>query len=112
MNHWNTETIKKMLSDPRWEISTILPGGDYDTTNLILRPNNSKEQLFICGFNTNNVMANPNNCEIEMVEVKDGCDSGGGLKSSDLNLALAYAEVCVRLRKSGFDVVPNMDNYF
>jgi hypothetical protein len=107
-----TEEVVTLLSDPKWGIETDSPGGDYDTTNLILTPRNSEESLFICGFSPNRNNPDKDDWANKLVEVGDGQDSRGGLNSSDASLAHAYAEVCTRLRKAGFEVVPKMDVYF
>jgi hypothetical protein len=108
----NTEDILFLLADKKWEIETTPPGGDYDTTNLVLSPKDSEESLFICGFAINRNNTDKDDWTGKMVEVNDGHDSRGGLNSSDPSLAHAYAEVCVRLRKAGFEVVTKMEDYF
>ena len=109
---WNTEEIVKLLTHPDWKISTTEPGGDVDTTNLIVDTGN--DRLFICGFSTGdyNVSETPYNAEIEMIEVSDGRDSRGGLNSSDEATCIAYGIICSRLRKAGFSVVPRLKDYF
>jgi hypothetical protein len=111
---WNTNAIVKLLSLPNTKISTCMAGGDYDSTNVLVQPvpPAGDERISVLGFNTKSTSTNRDNFEIEMVEVCDGQDSRGGLNSSNRNIALIYAEVCTRLRKAGFSVVPKMNDYF
>lgn len=107
-----TADIVTLLSDPKWDIETGPPGGDYDTTVLVLVPTGAEDGLFIRGFTIDRNNFDCDDWAGKLVEVRDGLDSRGGLNSSDRDLGHAYAEVCVRLRQAGFEVVPNMDAYF
>lgn len=112
---WNTDAIIKLLSNKKIQITKTEAGGDYDSSNLIISPKGATDDddhLYVCGFITEGNRPDPDNYEIEHVEVTDGKDSRGGLNSSDEQLAHVYADVCTKLRKAGFDVVPCLKNYF
>lgn len=134
-NRWNTEEVKDLLKDERWDIDTTRPGGDYDTTTLILKHKDSplwkeedfgditedtraslighhKHKVFVCGFLAETPMGDPDDHAIDMVEVNDGEDSSGGLNTDDEPTAIMYGVVCSRLRKAGYVVVKQMKDYF
>jgi len=107
---WVTDKIVKLLREPPVRISTVGAGGDYDTNNIVLSIN--AETLFVCGFTTKTAIVNENDCDVEYVEVSDGQDSRGGLNSRNKSFCVLYANVVSKLRKEGFEVVPNMEDYF
>ena len=114
MMKWTTdEIVKKLKTIPGNNVINVgHQGGDYDTREITIGrpPLDFEKVIFIRGFHTTNEISNPDNCEIEMVEVQDGMDSSGGLRSNDLGLIRLYAEVRVALRS--FIVVDKMDDYF
>ena len=116
---WNTDAvvavIKGIATDIIGEVKVKRqsPGGDVDTTNLVVRAANAPIRLFVCGFVTHfDGLEDVNDCEIEMVEVKDGGDSEGGLSCDDDASALFYARVSRALRNAGFVTVRRLDAYF
>ena len=90
-------------------------GGDYDSETIEVRFDD-REFLHICGFHTqqtNHGGGNePDDMEIEMIEVSDGQDSRGGLNSSHREMGISYGVICTTLRQKGFSVVPQLRDYF
>jgi len=115
MPKWNAATLKnKVFADLDAKITiTKQPGGDYDTVRLqITRKGRGGDTLFIAGFNDGKSPLEPkDDVDVPMVEVSDGNDSAGGLNSDDEKTGILYGQVCARLRKLGFEVVPKMDPY-
>lgn len=111
---WTThEIVKRLDTIPGNTVINVgYQGGDYDTREIMVGrpPLNFEKVIFIKGFHKTNEISNPDNCEIEMVEVHDGRDSSGGLRSNDPELIKLYAEV--RIRLTDFIVVDKMDDYF
>jgi hypothetical protein len=111
---WITDEIVRRLDTiPGNKVINVgYQGGDYDTREIAIGipPLDFEKVIFIRGFHTTNEISNPDNCEIEMVEVQDGMDSSGGLRSNNPELIKLYAEV--RLRLTDFIVVDKMDDYF
>ena len=118
MKRWNTDKIIELLKDDRWTISTMSPGGDWDTRNLSLASSlpGDGDRLFILGFVFGDAetfdVEQWDDVDIEMIEVTDGNDSRGGLNSNEPEVIEMYHEVCKRLRLEGFEVVNKMDDYF
>jgi hypothetical protein len=108
---WKTQDILNLFSHLNCQIATDRPGGDYDTTVVTLTPKNG-DSIFVSGFNTETPTTNPDDMDIEMVEVSDGLDSSGGLNSSKMDTCRLYAEAFGTLRNNGFHVVKNMRDYF
>lgn len=119
---WKTKEIKKLIQDALEalpikpaRILVLKEGGDYDS-ELIQIQYTKLEFLNVCGFDTeksNNEDGNtPSDMEVEMIEVKDGQDSRGGLNSDNEGVCMAYGVLCGALRRNGFDVVPQMKDYF
>ena len=121
---WNTAAMVKLLSDSRWDIEVMEPGGDVDTEGLLLRAQGAgkaehlegepDERIFltISGFKVEGDVTEAGDAEIDMVEVSDGMTSDGGLNTSDPATCRMYAEVVILLRGASFEVVPSMDAYF
>ena len=113
------ELLREALSEARFdtdpEMTSGEPGGDHDTQRLIIEWG-LDERLFVCGFHCTNTNydegSSPADMEVEMVEVTDGKDDRGGLTSKERDVCLGYGVVCGTLRKAGFEVVPNMEDYF
>jgi len=109
---WNTDKIIELLEDERWRITTISPGGDFDTTGLVLIVK-SGGRLYIHGFITGDEpIRDYNDIDVEMVEISDGLYSDGGLNSNIPEVIEMYYEVCKRLKVKGFNVVNSMKGYF
>lgn len=87
-------------------------GGDCDSTNLVVEALNCEERFFLCGFHTDLAITTPDDCEVEMVELKDGRDSEGGFSGDDEKSAILYARLKKALHSAGFVVVNTLDQYF
>jgi hypothetical protein len=114
---WNTKKITKLLSIHNTKIEATEPGGDYDSTTLLVEPVppvKENQRVYVAGFRTRHLQpgTSRDDFDIDMIEVNDGLDSRGGLNSSNSIIAHLYAEICTRLRGAGFTVVPKMDDYF
>jgi hypothetical protein len=114
---WKTDEVVALLEDPRYKITTTNPGGDVDTTKILMLLKDAEgdypETLFISGFVTGmGWVTNPDDWDVEMVEVSDGKDSSGGLNSPDTEFCAMYAHAVSKLRQAGFIVVPCMKDYF
>lgn len=110
---WNTKRVSVLLSTLGYKVEESPPGGDYDTTIITLEcPQTPEETLYIRGFRPGKPLVNPDDTEIEMVEVEDGGDSRGGLNSENTEFCVMYAKVVSLLRQAGYSVVPSMDDYF
>jgi len=109
--HWKTEDIIKLLSDPRWTIKLLQPGGDVDSTALEMHAVGSNDCFDVRGFVTDGDIDNPDDCEIEMVEINDGHDSRGGWNSDCPLTGHMYVEVRIRLRKAGYLTVESLKDY-
>jgi hypothetical protein len=115
MKRWNTKEVVDLLQDDKYEMYTEAPGGDVDTSVVIVHPKdcNEFENLFIRGFITgDDAIEDWDDVDVEMVELSDGQDSIGGLNSRDPLLIQAYADVRIKLSGVGFTIVDNMDEYF
>lgn len=111
---WKTDEVVKLLSTLGCKIETFPQGGDYDTTNLQLTAKGAAEDQFlhVCGFRCEEYIRKPDDAEIEMVELKDGQDSRGGLHSTDEPTGLLYVKARNLLIGAGFEVVETIDDYF
>jgi hypothetical protein len=113
--HWKTDIIlEKLKQIPEVKIYLDFPGGDVDTTVIILTKNDYR--LFVSGFTTGTFPeipnSNPNDMDIEMVEITDGEDSKGGCNSYREEDMIFYYKVKKILHDMGFETVDNMKNYF
>src|SRR5579875_2413732 len=96
MPNWNTEKIIKDLSEllpNSKKIQDLGQGGDYDTDNIFIKFNGTKDGLYLCGFTPQVRCENPGNAEIDYVEVTDGVDSQGGLKTDNNEIGQAFLQV-------------------
>lgn len=111
---WNTEEIALMVEQlPHYGHHRVDgQGGDVDTENIIVFPNNGGQQLYLRGFALEQQITRPDDWDVDMVELQDGEDSRGGLNVDDPDTVALYAEIRRELRKKGFDVVPTLDAYF
>ena len=112
MYKWNTDKIKAYLQTLDWVDGVINdgPGGDVDTDNLAAKIHGTNEYILICGFSVDNVITDPSNTDVEMIEVTD--QSGHGLQSNDFNVAQAYIQVRQHFVGAGVPVVENLKDYF
>lgn len=94
-----------------------LPDGDHDTVQISLFPlgvrkdGTSYDHVTVTGF-TLEPIKRRDRVKVDMVEVSDGLDSRGGLSSSHLRTCLLYGRVCSVLRRRGFEVVPQLREFF
>lgn len=113
---WKTDEVLKLL-DGLCDLKTEEPGGDYDTTVILASQGGGHRRpggysLWISGFHPLQEMVNPDDAEIEMIEVSDGGDSRGGCNATEEEDLILHARVVSRLRKAGYLVVPRMKDYF
>jgi len=87
-------------------------GGDVDTQNLVFEIKDSANVVRLCGFDVDNDISNPEDCDCEFAQLKAGEDSVGGLNCNEPNVALAYVTIRQKLEDWGFEVVPSLDPYF
>lgn len=113
MTHWNTEKVLKLF-DGFCNAITREPGGDYDTTAVLVSAGNpaTDYRLAICGFRTDDAISDAEIADVQMVEVTDGLDSRGGCNAEDEESLVFHARVVAKLKAAGFTVVPAMDDYF
>lgn len=110
---WNTKTVSIVLASLGYELETSPPGGDYDTTIIGMTCHEAPDEtLYIRGFYPGKLVTDPDDAEIEMIEVSDGGDSRGGLNSSNTEFCTMYGKAVSALRQIGYNVVPTMDDYF
>ena len=117
---WNTETILDELGIKSikgvYDVKVFGPGGDVDTEQIIVTfDRKGDERLFMYGFNLSEdgvTNETPGDMEVSHVVITDGQDSRGGLSSANEELCVTYGILCSRMRKLGFNVVPNMDDWF
>jgi hypothetical protein len=111
---WNTNRIITLLKPFCFSIDKQEPGGDVDTTNLIVRHDRDGDPLYIYGFSTNDytISQTPDDAEIEMIAVTDGQCSSGGLNSKDMGTCILYGSILSVLRQAGFVVVLTHKGYF
>lgn len=118
MKRWVTSEMVEFLSHIQGiaRVEVHMQGGDVDTSNLLVFITDGQsvqeDQLHICGFTTNGDITNPDDCDIEHIEVTDGLQSDTGLSSDNEEVCIAYGRVVSRLRNQGFDVVESMGGYF
>lgn len=93
-------------------------GGDVDTRRVWVKVATTGNAIHICGFSTGNECLserfgqNPDNCEVEMVEVTDGKDSRGGWVSGLADDGAVYVAIVTWLQQQGHHVVPRLKDYF
>jgi hypothetical protein len=93
-------------------------GGDHDTFQITLQPlalradGSPHDHVTVTGFTLEPIGPRKDQVPVDMVEVQDGLNSRGGLSSSHLRTCLLYGRVCSILRRRGFEVVPQLRDYF
>lgn len=118
---WKTDEIMDLIYEavrphyPQVSVERTGPGGDWDTANLVIKPDKISDPLYVCGFRSGVEPALTetewDDGEVEMIELKDGLDSRGGLNSGDIETSVAYAVISSALRRKGWSVVPQMKDY-
>ena len=111
---WKTGEVRNLLSSLSCHILEEPPGGDVDTTNLVITAKKAKagNHLHLCGFITSGTIADPDDADVEMLELHDGQDSGGGLVTTDKATGTLYLEARRILMGTGFQVVDKLDEQF
>ena len=112
MYKWNSENVRAYLQTLDC-IDGVLndgPGGDVDTDNLAAKVRGSDEYILVCGFSVDNIITDPTNTDVEMIEVTD--QSGHGLQSNDFNVAQAYIAVRQHFVGANVPVVDRLKDYF
>lgn len=118
MKRWISSDMVKFLSAiPGIARVEVHPqGGDVDTSKLLVYVTNGQsvceDRLHISGFTVEGEITDPDDTEIEMIEVTDGNQSDTGLCSDEEEVCVAYGRITSRLRNAGFDVVESMNAYF
>jgi hypothetical protein len=116
MPNWNTEKIMKDLKEiiPNFkEIKNLGQSNDYDTDNIVITFNTTKDSLYLCGFTPKVRCDNPDNAEVDYVEVTDDLDNDeGGLNSKNEQIAQAFLLAKQYLRSKKFVVANKMDDFF
>lgn len=116
-NHWNSSAIIKALEqlDGVVKVKNLGQGGDVDTDNLEIVVNKSPDSLYVCGFvhsQPESIILTPSDSPVELIELTDGKDSRGGLHSGNKNTAAVYGAVHSWFIQQGFEVVPQLKDYF
>jgi hypothetical protein len=93
-------------------------GGDVDTKRVKVNVGPSGNSFFITGFSTGTPYLgdvhgpDPDNCDVEMVEITDGKSSDGGWSTQRVDDGTVYVALTTWLRVQGHEVVASMDGYF
>ncbi|MEX3984310.1 hypothetical protein AB4Y45_35725 [Paraburkholderia sp. EG287A] len=99
-------------------VEVLCAGGDVDTKCVKVHVGPSGNCFFIAGFSTGEPCLvdvfgpDPDNCDVEMVEIKDGKSSAGGWTSNRVDDGAVYVALTTWLRVQGHEVVASMDGYF
>jgi hypothetical protein len=112
---WVTPEMVALISGLGCKVEVMPPGGDVDTSTLHVTAEGAAEghNLHIAGFTPGNYeIENPDDAEVEMIEITDGQDSRGGLNSDDDPTADLYHKIRKTLRKLGWTTVDQMKDYF
>ena len=114
MPNWNTEKIMEDLKEiiPNFkEIKNLGQSNDYDTDNIVITFKTTKDSLYLCGFTPQVRCTNPDNTEVDYVEVTDDLDNQGGLNSQNEQMEEAFVLVKKYLRSKKFVVANKMDDF-
>lgn len=114
MFHWNTKDIVRDLRRIKGveSVASSPPGGDVDTDNVVVHVNGSPDSIWVCGFMVDGYITNPSGTEVEMIQITDGLESGGGLVSKCPHAAMVYIHVRQYFIDKGASVVDSMSDYF
>lgn len=109
---WNTNRIVEQIKNLPGVKKVLAhePGGDYDTENLVIC-GLGKSKVYLCGYNRNGA-TNPNEMEIEALELRDGCDSQGGLASDNKNVIELYCTIRSFVSKLDVNVIDSWEEIF
>lgn len=114
MKRWKTQKVIDLLKVvPNIKLLDIGDqGSEICTKQLAYEIDGCSNNLYIRGFNTdhqNNIL-DPDDADVEMVEVTSEYSDGG--ESSEPGNILARALITIELVKAGFSVVRSLDLYF
>ena len=111
MKHWKTpEIMEKLISIPGASILKSPCGGDVDTSEVIVK--RKGYAVHVAGFVTQGDIVDPDDADVEMVEITDGKDSRGGCNVTTADGMKLYSEVKIIITEAGFLTVDSMDEYF
>lgn len=113
MYHWKTNEVVKVIKGfPHVKsVKATYPGGDYDTTQVVVEVEGSSDRLFITGFySTEECINDPNDSPIEWVVITDGKDSRGGVQSIDEAVYSVYCHARKHFLKGGCAAIINHHN--
>ena len=124
---WNTKEIKEliqMILQQRYQEIALVPQtitvrepcGDYDTEQIVVQLYGIRDRLLIRGFRTDGHFEGNqlrSNTEVQHIQIRDtSADTRGGIQTHDEDLAVLAAIIATRLRKRGWSVIPNLNDYF
>ena len=113
MPRWKTDDVMAALRGEGLDCSPLPPGGDMDTRKILIRVD-GEYSLWVTGFDEDiqEEIEDPDDVEVEMVELTDGKDSRGGCNSYAEGHVTAWGKAGRILEGMGFHVVRTMDDYF
>ncbi len=114
MPAWNTQQIIEDLEQviPNVKnIKAIGQSGDYDTNSIVIQFDGTKDNLFLCGFTPQIKCTTPDNAEVDYVELTDGLDDQGGLKTDDEKVSQAFLAAKKYLRSKKFVVANTIKDF-
>lgn len=117
---WKTsDLVKTFKTFPGVKsVRKVMSGGDYDTENIIVRVNASKDGLYISGYMVDpktgecKSPSNPAETKISCVALNDGLCSSGGLNSKNYETAKVYIAIRQYFLDLGLDVINHYDEIF
>lgn len=115
MAFWQRSEIQKLLEGLNCSIKEIEPGGDWDIIGFSVVPDGSEEWISITPFKDPTEEPDTeiqDNCKIYAIEVRTNGDCDGGLQTTDEKVGMIYGQICARLTKKGFYVIPHYDKIF
>jgi len=113
--YWKTSEVIDELSkiSKVKKVASTQPGGDYDTTEVIVHVVGCSDRLYVSGFySTEECIPNPDDSTVEWVEISDGLDSRGGLNSTNDNLAEVYIKIRQYFAKRGASIINHYSEIF
>ena len=124
---WNTQEIKDLIQtilQQRYHENALVPQtitvrepcGDYDTEEVVVQLYGIRDRLLIKGFRTEDYFKDGQShseAEVEHIQLRDtSADSKGGVQTHYEDLAVLGILIATRLRKRGWSVIPNLNDYF
>jgi len=94
---WQTQNLVAALRPLGFNISVHPPGGDFDTSKLIVKVGKGKfgAGFYISGWTPDNPLERSDwdDRYVDAISIEDGTDSRGGLQSNDPVMIQAYADI-------------------